>query len=129
MELKLTETELQFLAEKYSGSEISFVITGPEKFTVFHPKAEVSCKILGFTKRSIVVGYNMGFWKNLLVKWFVKFEKEGILWDKKQRQLKIDPFSFLPQKEKTATADFSIQRISLEPGFLLIQLGVIPEQN
>ncbi|HSF56419.1 MAG TPA: hypothetical protein VLA71_21865 [Algoriphagus sp.] len=127
MEIKFTEQELQFLAKTYSNSEISLVITGLDRFTIYHPKAEVACEILGFTKRSIVVGYNLGFWKNLLVSWFVKFEMAGIIWDKKHKKVEIDPFSFLPEKEKVATADFSIQEISLEPGSVLIDVGIYPE--
>lgn len=127
MEIKVTEQELQFLAETYSDSEISIVITGEQKFTIFHPKAKVPCEVLGITKRTVLIRYDLGFWKNLLVKWFVKFENEGIRWDKNQKSLEVAPFSFLPEKEQEATADYSIQEISLEPGSLVIQLGIIPD--
>jgi hypothetical protein len=127
MEIKLTEAELQFLAEKNSAGGIRFVLTGSDEFVVFHPKAEVRCKLLGFTERSIMISYDMGFWKNLFVGWFVKFEKEGIRWDKKKKQLEIDPFKFLPEKEKKATGEFRIKGISLQPGLLELQLGITPE--
>ncbi len=127
MEIKLTEAELQFLAEKNSAGGIRFVLTGLDEFVVFHPKAEVRCKLLGFTERSIMISYDMGFWKNLFVGWFVKFEKEGIRWDKKKKQLEIDPFKFLPEKEKKASADFRIEAVLVEPGLLLIRLGILPK--
>lgn len=128
MDIIIAEKELQFLTETNTDSEISFVFTGSDQFTVFHPKAKVMCEILGYTKRTILIGYDLGFWKNLLVSWFVKFEKEGIIWDKKQKRVEIDPFSFMPEKEKNATADFSIKEISLEPGSMLIRLRIIPEE-
>ena len=103
------------------------MLTGSDEFVVFHPKAEVRCKLLGFTERSIMISYDMGFWKNLFVGWFVKFEKEGIRWDKKKKQLEIDPFKFLPEKEKKATGEFRIKGISLQPGLLELQLGITPE--
>lgn len=127
MEINLSETELRFLAEKFLQPEISFEITGPEKFTVIHPKAEVPCEILGFTTRSIQIGYDLVFFKNLLVKWFVNIEKDGIYWDKKKKQVNVDPFYFLPEKLKKASEDFSIQEISLKPGLLLIRLEISPE--
>ena len=127
MEIKLTEAELQFLAQNDSGEEIRFSLTGSDEFVVFHPKAKVNCKLLGFTERSILISYDMGFWKNLFVGWFVKMEKEGIRWDKKQKHLNIDPFSFLPEKEKKATAEFRIEEVSIQPSLLLIRLGIIPK--
>jgi hypothetical protein len=128
MEIKLTEAELQFLAEKNSGEGIRFSLTGSDEFVVFHPKAKVNCKLLGFTERSIVISYDMGFWKNLFVGWFVKLEKEGIRWEKKQKQLEIDPFNFLPEKEKKPTAEFRIEEVSIQPGLLLIRLGILPDR-
>jgi hypothetical protein len=129
MDIKLTEAELQFLAKTYISSETGLAITEPNRFTVFHPKSEIQGKLIGFTPRTVTLGYDLGFWKNLAVNWFVKLEKEGIFWDKKHKQLKIDPFSFLPEKEKKATGDFSIQEILLQPGSLVIRLGIIPEEN
>ena len=126
MEIKLTEKELQFLAETYSEAGISFSISGYDSFIIQHPKATISAEILGYTERTVIVGYSLGFWKNLLVNWFVKFEKEGINWDKKQSRFEIDPFSFLPEKEKIATADFSIKGVSMQPGGLKIQLDIMP---
>ncbi|RIW12770.1 hypothetical protein D0X99_18430 [Algoriphagus lacus] len=127
MEIKLTEAELQFLAENNAGEGIRLAITGSDEFRVIHPKAEVACKLDGFFDRSIVISYDLGFWKNLFVRWFVKFEKEGILWNKKEKQIELDPFKFLPEKEKKATEEFRIQGISLQPGWLVIQLGIIPD--
>lgn len=126
MEIKLTESELQFLAETYSDVGISFEITGLDTFTVHHPKAKIQGEILGYTDRTVVVAYSLGFWKNLLVNWFVKFEKEGITWDKRQKRFEINPFSFLPEKEKIATSDFSIKGISIQPGSLQIQIDIMP---
>jgi hypothetical protein len=60
------------------------------------------------------------------VGWFVKSEKEGVRWDKKQKQLEIDPFKFLPEKEKKASAKFKIEEVLVEPGLLLIRLGILP---
>jgi hypothetical protein len=128
MEIKISEKELQFLAEKNGNPEIKFEITGLDEFLIHHPKATVSCRFLEYTDRTIVIGYDMGFWKNLAVNWFVKLEKEGVHWNKKQKQFEIDPFSFLPEKEKLATQDFTIEKFSLEPGLVLIRLGIIPKQ-
>lgn len=129
MEIKFTEKELQFLTDNFSGADIKLHITGAEKFTIIHPKADITCEILGIKDRSVVIGYNLGFWKNLFFDWFIKFEKEGILWDKKQKFFEINPFSFLPEKEKLASAEFSIEEVSIVPGSLLIRLGVIPKQQ
>ncbi|SEF89336.1 hypothetical protein [Algoriphagus boritolerans] len=127
MEIKLTEKELQFLVDTASEAGVSLEITGQDKFIIHHPKATISGEILGFTDRTIVIGYSLGFWKNLVVNWLFKFEREGIIWNKKQRRFEINPFSFLPEKEKLATADFSIRGISMDPGSLQIQLHITPE--
>jgi hypothetical protein len=129
MEIKLTEAELQFLAKTYINSDTDLTITEPNRFTVFHPKSEIQGELVGFSTRTVTLGYDLGFWKNLAVNWFVKFEKDGIIWDKKHKQLKIDPFSFLPEKEKNATGDFSIQEIILQPGYLVIKIGIIPDES
>ena len=127
MEIRLTEKELQFFAEKNGESEVKIEITGLDEFLVHHPKATVSCRLLDYTERTIVIGYDLGFWKNLIVNWFVKLEKEGIIWDKKQKRFEIDPFSFLPEKEKIATQEFTIEKLSLEPGLVLVLLGIMPK--
>lgn len=127
MEIKLTETEVLFLAKTYGDASVKFEFTGENTFTVHHPKATVPCEIIGFTKRSIRIQYELGFFKNLLVKLFVSLEKEGIIWNKRDKQIDMDPFSFLPQKEKKVTEDFSIQEFTLQPGSLLIRLGIMPE--
>ena len=127
MEIRLTEKELQFFAEKNGESEVKIEITGLDEFLVHHPKATVSCRLLDYTERTIVIGYDLGFWKNLIVNWFVKLEKEGIIWDKKQKRFEIDPFSFLPEKEKIATQEFTIEKLSLKPGLVLVLLGIMPK--
>lgn len=126
MEIKLTEKELQFFAEKNGDPEIKFEITGLDEFLIHHPKATVSCRLLEYSKRTFVIGYELGFWKNLVVKWFVNLEKEGVIWDKKQKRIEIDPFSFLPEKEKIVTQEFTIEKLSLEPGMVVIRLEIIP---
>ncbi|WP_111671181.1 hypothetical protein [Algoriphagus litoralis] len=126
MEIRLSEKELQFFIEKNGESEVKFEITGLDEFLVHHPKATVSCRLLEYTARTFVIGYDLGFWKNLAVNWFVKLEKEGIIWDKKQKRFEIDPFSFLPEKEKIATQEFTIEKLSLEPGMMVVRLGIIP---
>lgn len=127
MEIRLSEKELQFFIEKNGESEVKIEITGLDEFLVHHPKATVSCRLLEYTERTFVVGYELGFWKNLAVNWFVKLEKEGIIWDKKQKRFEIDPFSFLPEKEKIATQEFTIEKLSLEPGLVVVRLGIIPK--
>lgn len=129
MEIKLTEEELHYLIESKVQTDIKLTVLEYDEFVLIHPKAEVHCRILGFSDRSVVISYDLGFWKNILVKWFVKFEKEGLVWNKRDKQIEIFPFNFLPEKVKTTTADFSIREISLAPGFLLVQLGIIPEQK
>lgn len=127
MEIKLTEKELQFFAEKNGDPQIKFEITGLDEFLIHHPKATVPFRLLEYTERTFVIGYELGFWKNLAVNWFVKLEKEGIIWDKKQKLFEIDPFSFLPEKEKVATQEFTIEKLSLERGMVVIRLGIIPK--
>jgi hypothetical protein len=127
MEIKLSEEELHYLIESKTKTDIKLTVIGYDEFVLIHPKAEVHCRILGFTDRSVMISYDLGFWKNILVKWFVKFEKEGLLWNKRDKQIEIFPFNFFPEKVKTAIAGFSIREISLAPGFLLIQLGIIAE--
>jgi hypothetical protein len=127
MEIKITEAELQFLAAKYSDTQIRFSLTGLDEFSIFHPKADVRCKILGHSERSITISYDMGFWKNLFVRWFVKLEKEGIRLDKKQKQVDLNPFIFLPDQEQAATKEFKIEEVSIQTGMLIIRLGIIPK--
>jgi hypothetical protein len=127
MEIRLTEKELQFFAEKNGDPGIKFEITGLDEFLIHHPKATVPCRLLEHTERTILIGYELGFWKNLVVNWFVKLEKEGISWDKNQKRFEIDPFSFLPEKEKVATQKFTIEKLSLEPGLVVVRLGIIPK--
>lgn len=129
MEIRLSEKELQFFSEKNGDPEVKFEITGLDEFIIHHPKATISCRLLEYTDRTFVIRYDMGFWKNLIVNWFVKLEKEGVIWDKKQKLFEIDPFSFLPEKEKVATQEFTIEKLSLEPGMVLIRLGIIPKVN
>jgi hypothetical protein len=127
MEIKLSESELQFLATTYGDPSVRFEFTGIDKFTVYHPKATVPCEIVKFTNRSIRIQYELSFLKNLLVNWFVNVEKDGIFWNKQQNQLDIDPFTFLPEKERKATEHLKIEGVSLEPGLLQIRIGIIPE--
>lgn len=126
MEIKLSETEIQFLAATYGKAEVKLEFTGLNQFTVYHPKASIPCEIIGVTSRSIRVQYQLGFLKNLAIKWFVKLENEGIFWNKGEKQIDIDPFYFLPEKEKKATEHFSIRQFSIEPGELVIKLGILP---
>lgn len=124
MELKLSEKEVQYLIGANSGTELNFEITGQDRFVIHHPKAKIAGEILGFTNRTVVIGYSLNFWKNLLINWFVKLEKEGISWDKKGKRMEINPFSFLPEKEQEATAAFRIQNFSIQPGILEINLTI-----
>ncbi len=125
MEIKFSESELQFLAASYGKNEVKFEFTGINQFTVFHPKASIPCEIVGVTSRSIRIQYQLGFFKNLALKWFVKFENEGIFWNKSEKQIDIDPFYFLPEKEKNVTTHFQINQFSIESGELVIRLGIL----
>jgi hypothetical protein len=129
MEIKLSESELQFLAEKYGGTGPKFEFTESDQFTVFHPKATINCEIIGFTNRSIMIHYKLGFFKNLFFSWFVDLEIAGVNFNKKENVITIDPFQFLPDKERIASEDFSIQEFSLEPGLLLIRLDIMATSN
>lgn len=129
MEIKLSESELQFLAEKFGGPGPKFEFTAADQFTVYHPKATINCEIIGFTKRNIMIHYKLGFFKNLFFSWFINLEIAGISWNKKENVITIDPFHFLPEKERIATEDFSIQEFSLEPGLLLIRLDIMVPSN
>lgn len=127
MEIKLAESELQFLASTFGDPTVKFEFTDIDKFTVIHPKASVLCDLAGFTSRSIRIKYELSFLKNLLVKLFVNIEKEGIFWNKSEKQIDIDPFAFFPEKERKATEHFRIESISLEPGSFRLKLGIMPE--
>lgn len=129
MEIKLAESELQFLASTYGDPTVRFEFTGKDKFTVIHPKATVPCEIVRITNRSIRIQYQLSFLKNLLVNWFVNVEKEGIFWNKEANQIEIDPFTFLPEKERKATEHLKIEGVSLEPGSFQIQIGIVPETS
>lgn len=129
MEIKLSESELQFLATTYGDPTVKFEFTGIDKFTVYHPKATVPCEIVRFTNRSIRIQYELSFLKTLLVNWFVNVEKEGIFWNKKENQIEIDPFTLLPEKERKSTEHFRIEEFTVEPGFLIIRLAIKPEKD
>jgi hypothetical protein len=129
MEIKLSESELQFLAQKYGGTAPKFEFTASNRFTIFHPKATVNCEIIEFTRRSILIQYKLGFFKNLFFSWFVNLEIPGVSWNKKENLVTIDPFHFLPEKERIATEDFGIQEFYLEPGLLLIRLDIMGAPN
>lgn len=129
MEIKLSESELQFLAEKFGDDGPKFEFTATDQFTIFHPKATIHCEIIGFNPRSILVKYKLGFFKNLIFSWFVNIEIAGVSFNKKENVITIDPFHFLPEKERIATQDFSIQEFSLEPGLLLIRLDMMTTSN
>ncbi|MFN3997215.1 hypothetical protein [Algoriphagus sp.] len=129
MEIKLSESELQFLADKYGSSGPKFEFTASDQFTVFHPKATINCEIIGFTKRLIMIHYKLGFFKNLFFSWFVDLVIPGVSFNKKENVITIDPFHFLPEKERIATEDFSIQEFSVEPGLLLIRIDIMATQN
>lgn len=122
MEIKLSEEELHYLIESKTKTDIKLTVIGYDEFVLIHPKAEVHCRILGFTDRSVMISYDLGFWKNILVKWFVKFEKEGLVWNKPEKKIEINPFLFLPERIQQASADFKIKELSLQPGSLKIQL-------
>lgn len=129
MEIKLSESELQFLVEKYGRSGPKFEFTASDQFTVFHPKATINCEIIGFTKRSIMIHYKLGFFKNLFFSWFIDLEIAGVSFNKKENMMTLDPFHFLPEKERIATEDFNIQEFCLEPGLLLIRLDIMATSN
>lgn len=125
MEIKISESELQFLAATFGKEEVKLEFTGANQFTVFHPRATIPCEIVGVSSRAIRIQYQLGFFKNLALKWFVKFENEGIFWNKSEKQIDIDPFYFLPEKEKKATEQFRIEEFCIEEGGLVIQLGIV----
>lgn len=129
MDIKFTESELQFLSKSYGDENIQLEFTDTNEFSIHHPKAKIPCEIIAFTSRSIRIQYKLGFFKNLLVNMFVNFELEGIIWDKREKYFDIHPFSFLPEKERLATKDFRIDAISLEPGSFEITMGIIPEKG
>lgn len=129
MDIKFSESELQFLSKSYGDESIQLEFTDTNEFTIIHPKANIPCEIIAFTSRSIRIRYQLGFFKNLIVNMFVNFELEGIVWDKREKHFDIYPFSFLPEKERLATRDFRIDAISLEPGSFEITLGFMPEEE
>lgn len=129
MEIKLAESELKFLANTYGDPTVKFEFTDVDKFTVIHPKATIPCEIVRITNRSIRIQYKLSFLKNLLVNWFVNVEKEGIFWNRDANQIEIDPFTFLPEKERKATEHLKIEGVSLEPGSLQIRIGIMPETS
>ncbi len=76
-----------------------------------------------------MIHYKLGFFKNLFFSWFVDLEIAGVKFNKKENVITIDPFQFLPEKERIASEDFSIQEFSLEPGLLLIRLDIMATSN
>ncbi len=129
MEIKLSEPEIQFLLDTNSDVGIQFQFDGSNQFTVIHPKATISCEIAGFTDRSVLIDYKLGFWKNLIVNWFFTIEKEGIVWKKKEQQIEVYPFEFLPQKEQMLSKDFRILGIMLDQFFLEIRLAIMADHQ
>lgn len=125
MEIKISESELQFLVATYGKEDVKLEFTGINQFTIFHPKASIPCEIVSITSRSIRIQYQLGFFKNLALNWFVKLENEGIFWNKPAKQIDIDPFSFLPEKEKKVTEQFRIKEFRIEEEELVIRLGIL----
>jgi len=127
MELNLSEKEIQYLIENYSKKDIKINITGINQFTIINPKVDIPCEIIGVTKKSIIIQYEMGYLKHLLAKSFVKFDVPGLNWSQEDKQIEVRPFELLDLLKKPEFKDFHINGFSVVPGKIRLDLGILPE--
>lgn len=127
MELILTEKEIQFLIDNYSKEDIKISITGINRFTIITPKAEIPCEIIGVSRKSIDIQYEMGFVKHLLAKSFIKLEIAGLTWNQDIKQIEIRPFELIDFLKKPEFKNFSLNGFSVTPERIKLELGILPD--
>lgn len=127
MKLILTEKEIQFLIDNYSKEDIKISITGINLFTIITPKAEIPCEIIGVSKKSIDIQYEMGFVKHLLAKSFIKLEIPGLIWNQDIKQIEIRPFELIGFLKKPEFKNFCLNGFSVTPERILLDLGILPD--
>ncbi len=127
MELILTEKEIQFLIDNYSKEDIKISITGVNRFTIITPKADIPCEIIGVSKKSIDIRYEMGYFKHLLAKSFIKLEIPGLNWNQEIKQIEIQPFELIEFLRKPEFRSFSLNGFSITPERIKLELGILPD--
>lgn len=129
MELILTEKEIQFLIDNYSKQDIKINITGINRFTIITPKADIPCEIIGVSKKSIDIQYEMGYVKHLLAKSFIKLDIPGLTWNQDIKQIEIRPFELIDFLKKPEFRNFSLNGFSVTPEKIRLELGILPETS
>lgn len=127
MELILTEKEIHYLIDNYSKKDIKINITGINRFTIITPKASIPCEIIGVGKKSIDIQYEMGFFKHLLAKSFIKLNIAGLTWNQDIKQIEIRPFELIDILKKPEFRNFNINGFSITPERIRLELGILPE--
>lgn len=127
MELTLTEKEIQFLIDNYSKQDIKIKITGINRFTIITPKADIPCEIIGVSKKSIDIQYEMGFVKHLLAKSFIKLDIPGLNWNQDSKQIEVRPFELVDFLKKPEFRNFSLNGFSVTQERIRLELGILPE--
>lgn len=127
MELILTEKEIQFLIDNYSKEDIKISITGVNQFTIITPKADIPCEIIGVSKKSINIQYEMGYVKHLLAKSFIKLDIPGLNWNQDIKQIEIRPFELIEFLRKPEFKSFSLNGFSITPERIKLELGILPD--
>lgn len=124
MELILTEKEIHYLIENYFKKDVKINITGINRFTVITPKATIPCEIIGVNKKSIDIQYEMGFFKHLLAKSFIKLDIEGLTWYQDIKQIEIRPFELIDFLKKPEFKNFCLNGFSVKPERIRLDLGI-----
>lgn len=127
MELTLTEKEIQFLIDNYSKQDIKISITGINRFTIVTPKADIPCEIIGVSKKSIDIQYEMGYVKHLLAKSFIKLDIPGLNWNQDLKQIEVRPFELIEILKKPEFKNFSLNGFSVTPERIKLEFGILPE--
>ncbi len=127
MELILTEKEIQFLIDNYSKEDIKISIIGINRFTIITPKADIPCEIIGVSKKSINIQYEMGYVKHLLAKSFIKLDIPGLNWNQDIKQIEIRPFELIEFLRKPEFRSFSLNGFSITPERIKLELGILPD--
>jgi len=128
MKIQLNESDIQSIIATAQKRSILFTLTGADTFEIKFPFGKAKCELESYSQRSITIAYHLGIFTNLLANWLGKINQEGMLWDKKNRQIHLDPIFIMQSQNKAPKLDILIRKLHIDQEGLFIDLDLLEKR-
>lgn len=131
MEIIFTQAELNPILERFVPKTPQLFFTGTDSFDIevgikFGFRKTISCRIDHFSEQSITISYELNAIFNQLAKLINKKLPKGIVWDKANQKIHIDPFIAMGKITKNLPLDLRIKDFTIKNERLHIELTMQP---